>query len=92
MRCYDSETNPVASTVTVNAGDTIGFETDGTISHPGVSSKLTSSKTHRSDLTLVQVVNVYMAKAPSNVSSWDGDGAVWFKVGIIPFVCHYPSS
>ena len=21
-----------------------------------------------------------MAKAPSNVSSWDGDGAVWFKV------------
>jgi hypothetical protein len=27
-----------------------------------------------------QVVNVYMAKAPSNVTGWAGDGAVWFKV------------
>lgn len=26
------------------------------------------------------VVNVYMAKAPSDVSSFAGDGAVWFKV------------
>ncbi|KAJ3561083.1 hypothetical protein NP233_g10416 [Leucocoprinus birnbaumii] len=26
------------------------------------------------------VVNVYMAKAPSDVSSWDGSGSVWFKV------------
>ncbi|KAF9475703.1 endoglucanase II [Pholiota conissans] len=26
------------------------------------------------------VVNVYMAKAPSNVTNWDGSGAVWFKV------------
>jgi len=26
------------------------------------------------------VVNVYMAKAPSSVSGWAGDGAVWFKV------------
>ncbi|KAF8903912.1 glycoside hydrolase family 61 protein [Gymnopilus junonius] len=27
------------------------------------------------------VINVYMAKAPeNNVASWDGDGAVWFKV------------
>ncbi|KDQ52697.1 glycoside hydrolase family 61 protein [Jaapia argillacea MUCL 33604] len=26
------------------------------------------------------VVNVYMAKAPSNVSAWDGSGTVWFKV------------
>ncbi|KAH9478438.1 Endo-beta-1,4-glucanase D [Psilocybe cubensis] len=26
------------------------------------------------------VVNVYMAKAPGNVSTWDGSGAVWFKV------------
>ncbi|PAV16697.1 glycoside hydrolase family 61 [Pyrrhoderma noxium] len=26
------------------------------------------------------VVNVYMAKAPSSVDSWAGDGAVWFKV------------
>ena len=26
------------------------------------------------------VVNVYMAKAPSSVNGWAGDGAVWFKV------------
>jgi len=26
------------------------------------------------------VVNVYMAKAPSSVTGWAGDGAVWFKV------------
>ena len=26
------------------------------------------------------VVNVYMAKAPGNVSEWDGSGEVWFKV------------
>ncbi|TFK38157.1 glycoside hydrolase family 61 protein [Crucibulum laeve] len=26
------------------------------------------------------VVNVYMAKAPSNVTGWDGSGSVWFKV------------
>ncbi|KAH8099605.1 glycoside hydrolase family 61 protein [Cristinia sonorae] len=26
------------------------------------------------------VVNIYMAKAPSDVSSFAGDGAVWFKV------------
>ncbi|KDR80004.1 hypothetical protein GALMADRAFT_153724 [Galerina marginata CBS 339.88] len=32
------------------------------------------------------VVNVYMAKAPGNVSTWDGSGAVWFKVFQIPAV------
>ncbi|KAF8879663.1 glycoside hydrolase family 61 protein [Gymnopilus junonius] len=32
------------------------------------------------------VVNVYMAKAPGNVSTWDGSGAVWFKVYQIPAV------
>ncbi|GLB40021.1 putative glycoside hydrolase family 61 protein [Lyophyllum shimeji] len=26
------------------------------------------------------VINVYMAKAPGNVSTWDGSGNVWFKV------------
>ncbi|KAF8190512.1 glycoside hydrolase family 61 protein [Pholiota molesta] len=26
------------------------------------------------------VVNIYMAKAPSNVTGWDGSGSVWFKV------------
>lgn len=29
---------------------------------------------------LYQVTNVYLAKAPSNVTGWAGDGAVWFKV------------
>ncbi|KAH8829954.1 glycoside hydrolase [Flagelloscypha sp. PMI_526] len=26
------------------------------------------------------VTNVYMAKAPSNISTWDGSGSVWFKI------------
>ncbi|ESK86397.1 glycoside hydrolase family 61 protein [Moniliophthora roreri MCA 2997] len=32
------------------------------------------------------VANVYMAKAPGDVSSWDGSGQVWFKVYEIPAV------
>lgn len=30
------------------------------------------------------VANVYMAKAPGNVTNWDGSGTVWFKVYQIP--------
>ena len=30
------------------------------------------------------VVNVYMAKAPSQAAGWDGAGAVWFKIFEIP--------
>ncbi|KAF8155733.1 glycosyl hydrolase family 61-domain-containing protein [Crassisporium funariophilum] len=29
------------------------------------------------------VVNVYMAKAPGSVSSWDGSGSVWFKAYVL---------
>jgi len=62
FRCYDSQTNPTAQTISVAAGSQLGISSDGTIYHPGV-------------------VNVYMAKAPSgNVSTFAGDGAVWFKV------------
>jgi len=32
------------------------------------------------------VINVYMAKAPGNVTTWDGSGTVWFKVYQIPAV------
>ena len=28
----------------------------------------------------VQVLNVYMAKAPGSATGWAGDGNVWFKV------------
>ncbi|KAF9009978.1 glycoside hydrolase family 61 protein [Cyathus striatus] len=38
------------------------------------------------------VVNVYMAKAPSNVTSWDGSGTVWFKVYQISAVTNGGSS
>ncbi|PPR04841.1 hypothetical protein CVT26_012996 [Gymnopilus dilepis] len=38
------------------------------------------------------VVNVYMAKAPANVSTWDGSGSVWFKVYQIPAVTNGGSS
>jgi len=63
FRCYDSATNPTATTLNINAGDSLGFDCPITIYHPGV-------------------VNIYMAKAPTgtNVTSWAGDGAVWFKV------------
>ncbi|TEB37990.1 glycoside hydrolase family 61 protein [Coprinellus micaceus] len=30
--------------------------------------------------------NIYMAKAPGNVTTWDGSGAVWFRVHEIPAV------
>jgi len=61
IRCYTSATDATASTLTVAAGSTIDYLSDGTIYHPGV-------------------VNVYMAKAPSNITAWDGSGDVWFKV------------
>ena len=61
FRCYDSQTDPTAETITVEAGSQLGIMSDGTIYHPGV-------------------VNVYMARAPGDVSSFAGDGQVWFKV------------
>ncbi|KAK7044564.1 lytic polysaccharide monooxygenase [Favolaschia claudopus] len=74
FRCYDSQTSPTASTITVAAGSSLGIACDQTIYHPGV-------------------VNVYMAKAPSgNVSTFAGDGAVWFKVYQITAVTNGGSS
>ncbi|KXN92164.1 putative endo-beta-1,4-glucanase D, partial [Leucoagaricus sp. SymC.cos] len=32
------------------------------------------------------VVNVYMAKAPGDVSTWDGSGSVWFKAHFIAYL------
>ena len=63
LRCYTSETDATASTLTVEAGKELSFQVGNglTIYHQGV-------------------VNVYMAKAPSDVNGWAGDGAVWFKV------------
>ena len=78
--CYDTATNPTASTVTVSAGDTIGIQSDGTIYHPGVSFELLTITSSNFLLTIVQTVNVYMAKAPSDATSFDGLGAAWFKV------------
>ena len=34
------------------------------------------------------VLNIYMAKAPSNATNWDGSGNVWFKVYQIPAVAN----
>ena len=36
FRCYDSQTNPTAQTITVPAGSQLGIMSDGTIYHPGV--------------------------------------------------------
>ncbi|KAJ3557992.1 hypothetical protein NP233_g11599 [Leucocoprinus birnbaumii] len=38
------------------------------------------------------VVNVYMAKAPGDVTAWDGSGSVWFKVFQISAVTNGGSS
>jgi hypothetical protein len=64
MRCYQlTPGNEGAKTMTVKAGDTVGFQADASVSHPGV-------------------LQFYMAKVPSGqtAASWDGSGAVWFKV------------
>ena len=73
FRCYDSQTNPTAQTITVEAGSQLGIMSDGTIYHPGV-------------------VNVYMARAPGDVSDFAGDGDVWFKVYQISAVTNGGSS
>ena len=36
LRCYDTATNPTATTITVAAGSQMGIMSDGTIYHPGV--------------------------------------------------------
>ena len=36
LRCYDTQTNPTAETITVSAGSPLGIMSDGTIYHPGV--------------------------------------------------------
>ena len=36
FRCYDSQTDPTAETITVAAGSQLGIMSDGTIYHPGV--------------------------------------------------------
>ncbi|RXW18990.1 hypothetical protein EST38_g6869 [Candolleomyces aberdarensis] len=38
------------------------------------------------------VTNIYMARAPGDVSSWDGSGNVWFKVHEVPAVTNGGSS
>ncbi|KAF5329973.1 hypothetical protein D9611_010402 [Ephemerocybe angulata] len=38
------------------------------------------------------VTNIYMAKAPGNVSTWDGSGQVWFRVYEVPAVTNGGSS
>jgi len=63
--CYDTTQNLIPSTATVQAGSKIGFQANG----------------NPSSIYHPGVVNVYMAKAPSSVSSFTGaSGNVWFKV------------
>ncbi|KAI0390762.1 glycoside hydrolase family 61 protein [Xylariaceae sp. FL0594] len=64
IRCYQlAPGNEGAKTMTVKAGDTVGFTAESSVSHPGV-------------------LQFYMAKVPAGqtASSWDGSGAVWFKI------------
>ncbi|KAI0032052.1 glycoside hydrolase family 61 protein A [Vararia minispora EC-137] len=67
FRCYDTQTNPTAETISVAAGSQMGIMSDGTIYHPGVVN--------------VYMAMAPGGNAPSgNVSSFAGDGAAWFKV------------
>jgi hypothetical protein len=64
FRCYTSETQASAETIGVTAGSTLGIYVND----------------QGQGIYHQGVVNVYMAKAPSNVTGWDGSGKVWFKV------------
>lgn len=63
IRCNEDPARPIAKTLTVQAGNVVGFYTDSAISHQGP-------------------LLFYMAKVPAGASaaSWNGTGAVWFKV------------
>jgi len=65
LTCYDTTENLTPSTSTVKAGSTIGFQAYG----------------NPSSIYHPGVVNVYMANAGSDVSTFTGaSGDVWFKV------------
>ncbi|EGN93952.1 glycoside hydrolase family 61 protein [Serpula lacrymans var. lacrymans S7.3] len=68
------------STYTVSAGSVVGLALDQAIYHPGVVNSKYSIIHPKPPANLVLFLKVYMAKAPANVSAWDGSGAVWFKV------------
>ncbi|PPQ74598.1 hypothetical protein CVT26_007844 [Gymnopilus dilepis] len=63
--CYDTTVSTKPSVASVKAGSSIGFKAYG----------------NPSSIYHPGVVNVYMAKAPSDVTTFTGaSGAVWFKV------------
>ena len=63
--CYDTTVSTKPSVASVKAGSSIGFKANG----------------NPSSIYHPGVVNVYMAKAPSDVTTFTGaSGAVWFKV------------
>lgn len=93
VRCYDSAESDTSSTLSVTAGSTIGFTVSGNpanLYHPGVRTFIFDLASPRLSLRTdiyfhslrTQVVNVYMAQAPSgtDVADFDGSGDVWFKV------------
>ena len=65
FRCYDTATDATATTLSVNAGQEIGFVVGdgGTIYHPGVV-----------NIYMAEI------PSGSDATTWAGDGAVWFKV------------
>jgi hypothetical protein len=65
LTCYDTTTNLIPSTATAAAGSVIGFEAFG----------------HPSSIYHPGVVNIYMANAAGDASTFSGQtGDVWFKV------------
>ncbi|KAI5925448.1 glycoside hydrolase family 61 protein [Camillea tinctor] len=64
IRCYQLAAGAEgAKTMSVQAGDEVGFRVDPEIQHPGP-------------------LSFYLAKAPDGATAetFDGDGAVWFKI------------
>ena len=66
MTCYNTGVKSSPGVATVAAGSKIGFQAYG----------------NPSSLYHPGVVNVYMAKAPGDVTTFTGSGNVWFKVCI----------
>ncbi|KAJ2912652.1 hypothetical protein MD484_g7765, partial [Candolleomyces efflorescens] len=92
FRCYNSQGAASASTARVSAGSRIGFKANQGVYHQSVRSPLSQIILAVPDLPAEQVTNIYMARAPGNVSTWDGSGNVWFKVHEVPAVTNGGSS
>lgn len=69
-----------SGTAQIAAGTSLGFWSPVGAYHPGVSVIGCFYPSTTFSYEIEQVYNIYMARAPANVSEWNGQGEVWFKV------------